>query len=323
MTLPVSCVIVTWQSERFIADCLDSLERQTVPPMQTLLVDNGSTDRTLEIARARRPEVEIIELGANTGFCRANNIGYKQSYGDLVLFANPDTRLEPTYLQEAGAAFGVDSMVGMVSGKLLRFDRRTIDSAGQILTAARMVRDRGFGQADRGQYAAPAEIDAVCGAMAFYRRKMIEEILLENDALFDEDHFAFWEDMDVGWRARRLGWKAVYVPSAVAYHFRGGSQIFRGPMTRLTRMAGRPAGLKYHIVKNRWLTMIKNERPADYLLRLPLIWAMDLALLLYLLLSAPGAFARLFLECGCYVRAWRTRCFLGSKSRRKNMNAGR
>lgn len=306
MASTVSVVMVTLNSERFISDCLDSLANQTHAPLEIFVVDNGSSDRTVAIVREKYPRVEVIPLGENTGFCHANNAGYSRCRGEIVLFANPDTILEPDYIQEALASFKLDPKIGMVSGKLLRFDHVTIDSAGQILTISRKIQDRGYGRKDTGQFELPARVDSVCGAMALYRRDMIEQIRVDGE-LFDEDFFAFWEDMDVGWRARRFGWQARYTPRAVARHFRGGSQDRHTPWTNWVRMSGRSAELKYHIVKNRWLMLIKNESLAGYLVRLPFILARDAALLAYLLFSAPSAFLRLGFAPGCFLRAWRKR----------------
>ena len=302
----VSAVVVTFHSERFIADCLDSLSRQTARPRKIIVVDNGSADGTCSIVRDRFPAVHLIELESNTGFCRANNIGLAASVGDFVLFANPDTILEPNYLMEALKEFDADPKVGMVSGKLLRFDRVTIDSAGQVLTRGRKILDRGFGEKDAGQFQARAAVDSVCGAMALYRRKMVDDIS-ESGRLFDEEFFAFWEDMDVAWRAKRSGWKAVYTPSAVARHFRGGSQRGHSFWTHLVRMGGRPPEIRYHIVKNQWLMILKNDTPLNFALHLPFILPRAFAVLGYLLISSPSEFFRLFYSPGCFLRAWRRR----------------
>lgn len=318
---PVSAVVVTFHSERFIVDCLQSLLNQTHPIEEIVVVDNGSADSTCSLIRSRFPGTRLIELRENTGFCHANNVGLGSTRGEFVLFANPDTRLQPTYLQEALAAFDLHPRAGMVGGKLLRFDGVTLDSAGQILTRSRKIEDRGFDEKDAGQFDAPAAVDSICGAMALYRRAMIEEIALD-DRLFDEDFFAFWEDMDVGWRGRRFGWEAWYVPAAVAYHFRGGSQERHTAWTRRVRMSGRSGEIQYHIVKNRWLMLIKNERPRDYLLNLPFILARDLALLGYLLLSTPSALIRLWANPGYFSRAWKTRRQIQEMIKRRAASTG-
>ena len=302
MSDAVSVVVVTFHSERFIAGCLESLDKQTVLPREIVVVDNGSRDETCSIVRNRFPKIHLIEMKSNTGFCRANNVGLKETTGKFSLFCNPDAELAPNYIEEMLKAFAERPRAGMVTGKILRFDRATLDSAGQHLTLGRKIQDRGFGQKDEGQFSAAEQVDAVCGAVAFYRRQMIDEILVDGQ-LFDEDFFAFGEDMDVGWRARRFGWEAWYVPATVAYHFRGGSQEKHTAWTNLVRMTGRPAELKYHIVKNRWLMMLKNETAPDYILRFPFIFARDVALVWYLILTAPSAFFRLWSDPGCFVRA--------------------
>lgn len=302
----ISVVIVTRNSEKFIVECLSSMRRQTACVDRIIVMDNGSSDATVECVRDRFPDVHIVELGENTGFCRANNAGYRQTTSEFVLFANPDTVIEPDYIEKALAAFDEDARIGMVSGKLLRFDRRTIDSAGQVLTRGRKIQDRGYGRPDDGSYGIPTDVDSVCGAMMMCRRKMMDDIASGGE-FFDEDFFAFGEDMDVGWRARRFGWRVHYVPAAVGLHFRGSTQEKHTGWTDRVRMAARPPELKYHIVKNRWLMMIKNETLGGYLRNLPWIWTRDMALLAYLLFSSPSAIWRLVSRPAVFVRA-RQKC---------------
>lgn len=306
MTPSVSAVVVTFRSEAFISDCLRSLLAQSRPLLEIVVVDNGSTDRTCAIVRERFPGVRLIEMGQNTGFCRANNAGIAATRGDFVLIANPDTRLWSDCVERALAGFQFAERVGAVACKLLRFDGVRIDSAGQILTHGRKIQDRGFEQKDVGQYDTRVHVDSACGAMALYRREMIGQISLDGH-FFDEDFFSHWEDMDVGWRARRFGWEVVYVPDAVAQHFRGGSQDRHTWWTRWVRMSGRSADLQYHIVKNRWLMMIKNERPLDYVRNAPFIWARDIAMLGYLTLFCPSALFRLVTSPAVFARAWQKR----------------
>src|SRR5262249_50839389 len=151
-----------------------------------------SSDRV----RQRFPRATLVENGRNLGFCAANNIGLARSRGDYVLFLNADAVLTPAYLEEALREMEADRAVGMVAGKVLRFDRRTIDTAGQRLTRARRIEERGYGEIDRGQYDEPGEVFSVCGAVALYRRAAIDSVTLDGE-FFDEDFFAFWEDLDV------------------------------------------------------------------------------------------------------------------------------
>jgi GT2 family glycosyltransferase len=193
--------------------------------------------------------------------------------------------------------------VGLAAGKLLRFDGRTIDSAGQELGLSRRPVDRGYGELDRGRYDADAEVFGACGAAALYRRAMLDDVALTPGEYFDERFFAFYEDLDLAWRARRRGWRAVYRHRALGFHARGGSASDRRWIERGAALAGRPAEIRFHAVKNRWLTLIRNETLAGSLLHLPFIAARDAALLGWLALSSPGVLRRLWAERGLFAAA--------------------
>jgi GT2 family glycosyltransferase len=284
----VSVIVLSWNSREFLEGCLTSVERQTWPAVELIVVDNGSTDGSARLVKERFPSAILVENGENLGFCAGNNVGLKRSRGAYTLFLNADATLDPTYLEEALKPFAQDKRTGMVAGKVLRFDRRTVDTTGQLLTRSRRVRERGYGEEDRGQYDRPGEIFSVCGAVALYRRSAIDDVSVDGE-LFDEDFFAFGEDLDAGWRARRMGWRCRYQPSAVATHYRGGTQTARRAGSgRRREMIRRPPRIQAHIVKNRWLTMIKNEEAGSFLAHLPFIVAWDLVICFYLLIFSPA-----------------------------------
>jgi GT2 family glycosyltransferase len=300
--LPVAVVIVSWNCSRYLADCLTSLRRLTPPPKEIIVVDNASTDDSAQIVRKGFPEVRLIEAGDNLGFCRANNLGIAATRARFVLVLNPDTRLRPGFLTELFPAFE-DPAVGIASGKLLRFDERTLDSCGQLLARSRQPVDRGYGVDDRGQYDADAEVFGACGAAALYRRAMLDAIADPDETFFDETFFAFYEDLDLAWRARRAGWRAVYRYRAVGLHARGGTSRPRGWLTRLAAMLGRSPEIRYHIVKNRYLTILRNDTPGAYVRGLPFIWSRDIATFVLLLLSSPSVLWRLWRERGIFAAA--------------------
>jgi GT2 family glycosyltransferase len=289
---PVSAVVVSWNSERFLEDCLRSLFDQRGVAMEVLVVDNGSTDGSVALVKQRYPAARLVELRENKGFCAANNAGLAMARGAYVLFANSDIILEADFAEKALAAFAKDARVGSVAGKLLRFDRRTIDSAGQLLTRSRRIVERGYGGPDGPRFSAEGYIFSVCGAALFCRREMIEDISVDG-LFFDESYFAFSEDLDVGWRARLAGWRAWYAPGAVAYHYRGGSENEEGGARALPALLRRPSDLRFHILKNRWLTLLKNDSIACLLRDLPFIASRDLLLLAATAVSAPGILLRL------------------------------
>lgn len=309
---PVAVVIVSWNAARYLGDCLASLRELERPAAEIVVVDNGSTDDSAERVRREFPEVKLLLRGENTGFCRANNEGIRGTSSPYVLVLNPDTRLTPRFLEELLPVFE-DPAVGMAAGKLLRFDGRTLDSAGQQLGRSRQPRDRGYGRPDRGQLDLDGEVFGVCGAAALYRRSMLDSVADPGGECFDEAFFAFYEDLDLAWRARHRGWKAVYRHRAVAYHARGGTAA-AGPWSRwLAAMLGRPPDLRFHIVKNRYLTILRNDTAAGYLSNLPFILARDLATLLLLLTTSPRVLLRL----------WRERALFRGALERRRLDAAR
>src|SRR5437867_2776545 len=258
----LSVVVVSWNSERFLDECLSSLLRQGGVSVEAIVVDNGSSDGSVSIVKEKYPRVRLIELATNRGFCAANNAGLAETSGRFVLFANSDIILADSFAVDALAPFGRDERIGIVGGKLLRFDRMTVDSAGQFMTRSRRVVERGYGRPDGPETGGEGFVFSVCGAALLCRREMIEDISVGGQ-LFDESYFAFSEDLDIGWRARLAGWRAWYAPRAVAYHFRGGSEAAGGGARRTPALLRRPRRLRYHIIKNRWLTLLKNDAAAS------------------------------------------------------------
>jgi GT2 family glycosyltransferase len=304
--IPVGVVIVAWNAEQYIGDCLSSVERLERKAQEVVVVDNASQDDTARLAQASHPRAKVIRQATNVGFARANNIGIAANESPFLLVLNPDTRLEPDFLEKLLPAFD-DPAVGIACGKLLRFDGRTIDSAGQQLGRSRQPIDRGYGRADHGQFDRDEEVFGACGAAALYRRSMLEAIADEGGAFFDEGFFAFYEDLDLAWRARKLGWKAVYRHRAVAYHARGGTAGTAAVRERGRALLSRSPELRYHIVKNRYLTILRNDKTADYVRDLPFIVARDLATLALLLWHSPEVLPRLWKARAIFRRAWTLR----------------
>lgn len=310
----VSVIVLSWNSRQFLEGCLASIRAQTHPSVELIVVDNDSADRSADLVAQRYPEAILVRNPRNLGFCAGNNVGLRRARGATVLFLNADAMLEPDYLEKALAPFRRDDRIGMVAGKTLRFDKQTLDTTGQILTRARRARERGYGEIDRGQYDRPGEVFSVCGAVALYSRSLIDSVSVDGQ-FFDEDFFAFGEDIDVGWRARRQGWKCRYEPSAVATHYRGGTQPgTRSGAGRRGEMTRRPAPIQAHIIKNRYLTMIKNETTASFLVNLPFILAWDLVLWCWLIVAAPGAIPHLWSHRGAVRRALGKRRALAART---------
>jgi GT2 family glycosyltransferase len=221
--LKLSVIIPHWNGLQHLEVCLDSLRRQTHPSYEVLLVDNGSTDGSQAFVRAHYPEVRLIELGRNLGFTGACNAGIAAASGDIVILLNNDTEAEPDWLTAIAAAMAADDDVGIVASKMLLFDRRDhFHAAGDFVRVDGTPGNRGVWQQDIGQYERAEDVFSACGGAAAYRRAMLDQI-----GVLDEAFFFSCEDVDLAWRAHLAGWRVRYVPDAVVYHklkATGGSQ---------------------------------------------------------------------------------------------------
>lgn len=294
----VSILILTWNSREAAVAAVASALEQTHPEVEVIVLDNHSADGTaLDLARRFAGRIQVVRAERNTGFAEGCNRLIALARGDFLLLLNPDARLDPDYLERALPAFQ-DPRVGLVSGLLLREDRRTVDSSGQFLSRSRKVIDRGFGKPADARRDAPGPVLSVCGAAALYRREMVAA-LGDGTAFFDPDYFAFFEDLEAGWRAWRAGWKAVCVPEARAVHQRSGGAA-RGWGLAFSR----PDDILAHIVLNRWLMILRHDSASSFLRDLPWIAGRDLALFAALALRRPRVLGKLWSLRGSLRRAW-------------------
>ena len=157
----VSVVIVTCGTKDYFLSCLASVFRQTHPSFEVTLIDNSMTPSVAARTFAAYPSVRIVSTGKNLFYCEALNRGISKSRGAYVLCLNDDVRLEPSFLSEALMGFEASARIGAVTGKLLRPDARTIDSAGMSLSLWRTPKERGYGQLDQGQLDRPGVVFAV------------------------------------------------------------------------------------------------------------------------------------------------------------------
>jgi GT2 family glycosyltransferase len=221
----VSIVIINFNSGKYIFNCIDKLKAQTYKNIDIFVVDNCSTDGSSKEldAMSRKEGYHYRYSQENWGSAKANNYGINNSHGEYVLMLNADIFLEPDYIDKCIKIFKEDSDVGAVVGKFLSvFDHKIIDSAGVIIFKEGIGVERGIGEIDHGQYDKAEYVAGACCAAAIYRREMLNSIKYKEE-YFDEDFFAFYEDLDLSIRCLLKGWKTFYCPSAIAYHVRGGS----------------------------------------------------------------------------------------------------
>jgi GT2 family glycosyltransferase len=251
--MKVAVNIVTFNSARDIAQCLESLERQTFTDFDIHIFDNASADDCLKIIEPF-DVAYVMRSPINTGFCKAHNELARRFPSEYVLFLNPDTVLSSSFIEELVAALDARPDAASASGKLLRMDGKIIDSTGIVMFREQRHLDRGADQPDAGQFDKPEDIFGPSGAAAIYRRKALEDTAIDGQ-YFDEDFFAYREDADLAWRCRLMGWTSIYVPSAIAQHRR-----------RVTpeRRRELPKEINYHSVKNRFLLRLNNMSGVQY-----------------------------------------------------------
>ncbi len=247
----VSVVIPNWNGRELLPACLSSLGSQTYQDLEIVLVDNASTDDSVALARELRPEAKIITLERNLGFAKAMNAGIRASEGDYIACLNNDTEASPPWLSELVACLERHPRAAAIASKMIdQRNPRLLDGAGDIMTRYLRAYPRGRGEEDAGQYDEEMEVFGVSGGASLWRAQVLREI-----GLFDEDLFAYYEDVDLSFRARLAGYECWYAPRAVVLHAGGGTAA--------------PAGdefTHYHAVRNRWSVIVKDA-PAGVLWR--------------------------------------------------------
>src|SRR5271166_4253587 len=251
----VSVTIVTYNSGRFIKRCLESVLAQRYPNKEIIVIDNASTDGTVDILEQFDGRCQIVYNDENIGFAAAQNQAIQMSSSEWVLTLNPDVLLLPNFIQSLVEAGQFDPRVGTVCGKLLTIlatfdlpDKPLVDSTGIYFTPTLRHLDRGSQEVDNGHYLQHEYVFGATAAAALYRRRMIEDISIQNE-FFDPDFFVYREDADVAWRAQLMGWRCIYTPHARGYHVRN---VLPGNRRAL------PAVINMHSVKNRFLMRMKN-----------------------------------------------------------------
>ena len=210
----VSVIIPNWNGAEHLPTCLESLKRQTLAGLEVIVVDNGSTDGSLLLLKQEYAEAQVLALGENRGFAGACNAGMRAARGDFVVLLNNDTKAAADWLEEVVAAFDRFPEAGMVASKMLLFDRRSVfHTAGDFYRLDGVPGNRGVWETDEGQYDTELYVFGACGGSAAYRRAMLEEV-----GLLDEAFFYSCEDVDLAWRAQLAGWRCMYAPRAVVYH---------------------------------------------------------------------------------------------------------
>ena len=261
----VTVIIVNWNGEHFLFRCLSALMSQTVKPQEIILVDNASSDGSLEVAR-RFPAVRLLAQDRNTGFARGNNLAIEAAAAECewIALINPDAFAEPRWLEALLVAAESNPRFDVFGSKLINASAPLLlDGAGDVYHVSGLVWRMGHGIPASALQGFEYEVFSPCAAAALYRRSALLEV-----GGFDEDFFCYVEDVDLGFLLRLAGYRCLYVPPSVVHHVGSGTT------------GGKNSDFPiYHGHRNVVWTYVKDMPGILFWIFLPLHLAMNLVVL--------------------------------------------
>lgn len=243
----VSIIVVNYNGKHFLGECFASLENLDYPrdKFEVILVDNASTDGSVQYVRENFYWVNILQLDKNYGFCKPNNDGVKIANGEYIVFLNNDTTVTNGWLFELVKGALSEEQIASCASKMLYYDRRNvINTAGGKITIIGGGFYKGYGDKDGPKYSKLEYTGFGCGAGVLVKKELFQYV-----GGFDEDYFASCEEHDLGWKVWLHGYKVLYVPTAVMYHKESGTFGSRSTFES-TKV--------YFITRNRLYNIIKN-----------------------------------------------------------------
>lgn len=261
----VTIIIPNYNGIAYLPVCLDALRCQEYQGFETVVVDNGSADGSQDLIRRDYPEVKLVCLPDNQGFCGAVNAGIRASTAPFIILLNNDTQAAPGFVGGLLAAVQKSPRRFSCSAKMIQFYHRDrMDDAGNYYNALGWAFARGKGLPQEN-YNREKPVFAACGGAAIYRRDILGQI-----GCLDEAHFAYLEDLDLGYRARIHGYQNIFTPDAIVYHVGSGT----------TGSRYNPFKVRYSARNNLYL-IYKNMPLLQILLNFPFLAAGFLIKLLF------------------------------------------
>lgn len=306
----VSINLLTWNNDpACVVQSIRAVLAQEFDDFELVYSDNGSSNGLLQRVQAEfgtHPRIRIVDNRTNLGYAGGHNKFFAEARGELVMVLNPDAYLDPRFLGCIVPAFD-DPRVAAATGKMLdpgpaTNGARVLDGTGIRIGRSRRACERGQWELDGGQYDGAHEVFGVSGTAAVYRRAALERIKLFDHEYFDEDFFAYWEDLDLSWRLRLVGYECRYVPGAIVWHSRaarkspGGYRHLRSFVQHHRRL---PTDIVRWSWRNHLFAIIKNDFGWTFWRDLPMVLVRECAMLGYILLlerralGAVPAFLRL------------------------------
>lgn len=251
----VTVIIPNYNGIQYIRKCLDSLGNQTLSDFDIIVVDNASTDGSIEVVEQEYPNVIVKKLDQNYGFCHAVNVGIGMAKTEYLILLNNDTEATSEFVEELYKAIDSHEDTFAVASKMLQLnDKDKIDAAGDLYCALGWAFSLGKDKS-KDRYDKEAVVFSACGGASIYRKSVFEQI-----GYFDELHFTYLEDVDVCYRARIMGYKNRYTNKAVVYHAGSGTTGSRYNSFKV-RMAAR----------NSWYVIYKNMPLLQIIINFPFL----------------------------------------------------
>ena len=216
----ISIIVLNYNGIRYLKPCLDSITQQTCSNFETILVDNGSTDGSVDYIKKKYPCVEILTLPKNLGFSKGMNAGIKKARGEAIFLLNNDTVLDDGCLEFIEKAFKEYPKYLFFAPKMLNIKEKSVIDSGGIIFKDYKSFDRGQGQKDDIFFSQEEEVFTGCGGAMVFRKEFFKKV-----GYFDDSFFAYYEDVDLGFQAQLKGEKCLFIPDAKVYHFRGATNI--------------------------------------------------------------------------------------------------
>ena|SRR5271157_1333892 len=211
----ISLIILNWNGKECIDECLESVIKTEYKNIEIIVVDNGSTDDSLQRI-TKHPKVTLITLKENIGYAAGNNAGFRQAKGDFIATINNDVIVEPHWLKQPLEFLKKDPLIGIIACRQMKYDfRDTIDCLYAYPVHSLLFYPMGNGKkfSQKKLYSQPGFVIAAGGAAAIYRKELLDSL-----SGFDESYYSYHEESDLCMRAFLNGWKCVYAPEAIVYH---------------------------------------------------------------------------------------------------------
>jgi len=312
-------ITTTEKNKGSFEQLVGSLCKQTHKPKRLIVVYDGVLRPQKESFDECPLSITWIDNQNHASLTSLQNKAIHLVKEDFLLQLNDDLILESNFIEELVYSMK-EATIGTTCGKLLRMDKQTIDTTGQLLGKSRKPVERGYDQKNTGQFDVPGFIFGACGAAVLYRMEMLKDIAITQGEYFDNSYNMFYEDLDLSWRAQNFNWKAFYNPKAIAYHRRGATAKEKKPgfqFLKAYNFAWLKTSLKSDLVKNRYMTIIKNDSILSYLLNLPYILWQDAIIFFYCMIFEPKVIIDTFKNIPLILRSFKKSAILKKKIKLK------